>query len=51
MNPVYFYQRLSRRRKEWFMTPSALENAKREIHDQVKEVREVIHPHHKNDNQ
>lgn len=44
VDPVYFHQRLSMRRKEWFMTSSALEIAKRELHDRGKEVREATRP-------
>jgi HD superfamily phosphohydrolase YqeK len=50
VDPGYFHQRLIRRRKEWFMTPSALEIAKRELKDREKEVREVTCPDHRNDN-
>lgn len=39
VDPVFFHQRLSRRRKGWFMTPSALEIAKRELRDRGEEVR------------
>lgn len=42
VDPVFFHQRLSRRRKEWFMTPTALEIAKEEIRDRGREVRETI---------
>jgi len=49
VDPVYFHQRLIRRRKEWFMTPSALEIAKRELHDRGKEVQEVTRPGHGHD--
>ena len=42
VDPVFFHQRLSRRRKEWFMTPTALAIAEEEIRDRGRELRETI---------
>lgn len=41
VDPVFFHQRLTRRRKGWFMTPSALDMAEEEVHERRKEVREA----------